>query len=36
VKAFIENDVAVKGMNVKSSSLEDYFLKILNEGAVIA
>ncbi len=35
-KALIENEVAVHAINVKNSSLEDYFLKILNGGAVIA
>ena len=35
-KAFILNDVAVESISKKTSSLEDYFLKLINGGAIHA
>lgn len=35
-KAFILNDVAVESISKKTSSLEDYFLKLINGGALHA
>ncbi|WHY77958.1 ABC transporter ATP-binding protein [Neobacillus sp. WH10] len=35
-KAFILNDVSVESISKKTSSLEDYFLKLINGGAIHA
>lgn len=35
-KTLIEHDIEIEGINKKSSSLEDYFLKLINGGVVNA